>query len=197
MEGFGIVKPEIRIVGFDDSPFSFGDRDVLVIGTVFRGGSFLDGVITCRVQVDGTDSTERITEAVNKSPHKKQLRVIMLDGITFGGFNVVDLDKLHKGTGLPVIAVVRDKPDFGSIRKALEKLDGSEARWKLIEKAGDVKPLEIKNPQSGEPRTVWFQSSGIDDETVRKLMVLSSTRSFIPEPLRTAHLIGQGIGSGA
>jgi endonuclease V-like protein UPF0215 family len=193
MEWIRIIKPEIRIVGFDDSPFSFGDKDVLVTGAIFRGGSWLDGVITCRVEVDGTDSTKKIIATVNGSPHKKQLRVIMLDGITFGGFNVVDMDKLCKGTGLPVIAVVRDKPDFDSIRKALSKFDDREDRWKLIEKAGDVKPLDVKNPQSGKLKKIWFQTSGIDDETARKIIRMSSTRSFVPEPLRVAHLIGHGV----
>lgn len=193
MKWIRLIKPEIRIIGFDDASFRFSDRDVLVVGTVFRGGSWLDGVLTCRVKVDGTDSTERIKETVNKSAHKKQLRVIMLDGITFGGFNIVDLEELHAGTGIPVIAVVRDRPDFNSIKKALQKFDDSEARWKLVEKAGDVKPLEVKNPQSGKLKKIWFQTCGIDDETARKVIKLSSTRSFIPEPLRAAHLIGQGV----
>ncbi len=187
------VKPEIRIIGFDDAPFDFKDKETVIIGTIFRGGSWMDGMITGKVKVDGTDSTEKISEAINNSSHKKQLRVIMLDGVTFGGFNIVDLEKLNKCTELPVIAVVRDKPDFDSIKKALRKFDDCEKRWRLIEKAGAVKPLDVKDPKTGKLKNIWFQTCGIDDETSREIIKVSSTRSFIPEPLRVAHLIGQGL----
>jgi len=37
------MKPEIRILGLDDSPLR--GREILVVGTVFRGGEWLDGVM--------------------------------------------------------------------------------------------------------------------------------------------------------
>ena len=36
----------------------------------------------------------------------------MLDGITYGGFNVVDIEELYRETGLPVIVIMRSCPDF-------------------------------------------------------------------------------------
>ena len=191
--GLSSVKKEIRIIGFDDAPFVFGDEKTTLIGTVFRGGSWLDGVITTEVAVDGLDASERIISAVNGSSHKEQLRVIMLDGTTFGGFNIVDMEEIHKKTGLPVISVVRDKPDFGSIRKALERFSDSEERWELIKKAGPVKGLDVKNPKTGKIKKIWFQNFGIESSVAERIIRMSSTRSFIPEPLRVAHLIGYGL----
>jgi len=189
----GPVKPEIRIAGFDDAPFSFRDRETELVCTIFRGGSWIDGVLMTKVKVDGLDSTDRISELLNGSAHKDQLRVIMLDGVTFGGFNIVDLDRLSKATKLPVIAIVRDRPDMDSIKKALMRFDDWEKRWDIIEKAGTVKPLDVKDPKTGKLKSIWFQTCGIDDETSRKIIRVSSTRSFIPEPIRVAHLIGQGL----
>lgn len=188
------VKREIRIIGFDDAPFRFGDRKTRLIGTVCRGGSWLDGVISRVIEIDGKDATENIIGAVNGSPHKKQLRVIMLDGTTFGGFNIVDMDEIHERTSLPVIAVVRDKPDFDSIRRALGRFKDSGPRWELIKKAGPVRPLEVKNPKTGNIKKIWFQNRGIKSDVAREVIRVSSTRSFIPEPLRMAHLIAHGIG---
>jgi len=188
------VKREIRIVGFDDAPFSFGDRETTLIGAVFRGGLWMDGLISARIKVDGLDSTKKIISAINKSPHKKQLRVIMLDGTTFGGFNIVDMDKINMGTGLPVIAVVRDKPDLAAIRKALGKFRDSGRRWKLVEKAGTLSPLGVANPKTGRVKNIWFQNKGIPAEEAGRIIRMSSTRSFVPEPLRVAHIIGHGIG---
>ncbi len=187
------VKPEIRIAGFDDAPFGFKDRETQLICTIFRGGLWMDGVLMANVRVDGLDSTDSIFGVINGSSHKEQIRVIMLDGITFGGFNITDINRLGRKVGLPVIAVVRERPDFESIRKALGRFDDAEARWRLIEKAGPVKPLEVKDPKTGIFKKIWFQTSGIDDETARRVIRVSSTRSFVPEPLRVAHLIGQGF----
>jgi endonuclease V-like protein UPF0215 family len=190
----GPVKPEIRIAGFDDAPFSLSDRETELICTIFRGGSWMDGVLMARIKVDGLDSTAKISELVNGSSHKEQLRVIMLDGVTFGGFNIVDMEGVHGATGLPVIAVVRDRPGLESVKKALGRFRDSEQRWHLIEKAGELKPIEVRDPKTGDFKNIWFQTSGIDDETARKIIKVSSTRSFIPEPVRAAHLIGQGMG---
>ena len=59
---------------------------------------------------------------INSSPHCKQLRLIMLNGITFAGFNVVDIKKLNLATKLPVIALTGDKPDLEAIHNALNNL---------------------------------------------------------------------------
>ena len=180
--GINLVKREIRIAGFDDAPFSFSDKETKIIGTIFRGGSWLDGTVVRNIKIDGLDSTDKIIEAVNGSPHKNQLRVIMLDGVTFGGFNIVDMEKLYKKTGLPVIAVVRDKPDFDSIRLALKRFDDFGTRWRLIKKAGDVKPLEVLNPKTGKLKKIWFQNRGIEPATARKVIKISSTSSFRESP---------------
>jgi len=188
------VKREIRIVGFDDAPFSFGGRETTLIGAVFRGGLWMDGLITAKIKVDGTDATEKISGAVNRSPHRQQLRIIMLDGITFGGFNVADLERINAETGLPVIAVVRDKPDLAAIRRALGKFRDSGRRWKLVEKAGTLSPLGVADPKTGRVKNIWFQNKGIPAEEAGRIIRMSSTRSFVPEPLRVAHIIGHGIG---
>jgi endonuclease V-like protein UPF0215 family len=192
--GISSVKREIRIIGWDDAPFGFGDRKTAIIGTVCRGGTWLDGVIRQDIRVDGHDASDRIVQAVNGSPHKRQLRVIMLDGTTFGGFNIVDMEKINKRTSLPVIAVVRDRPDFDSIRRALGRFSDSASRWELIKKAGPVKPIEVKNPKTGKIKKIWFQNRGIEPDIAKRIIKISSTRSFIPEPLRMAHLIAHGIG---
>jgi hypothetical protein len=188
------VKREIRIVGFDDAPFSFRDRETMLIGAVFRGGMWMDGLITSKIRVDGTDATVKIIGAVNRSPHRQQLRIIMLDGITFGGFNVADIERINAGTGLPVIAVVREKPDLGAIREALAKFKDSGKRWRLMEKAGSLSPLEVVNPKTGKVKNIWFQNKGIAAEAAGRIIRMSSTRSFVPEPLRVAHIIGHGLG---
>ena len=93
---FRVIKPEIRILGVDDGRFVPHTKgEVIVVGVVFRGGCSLDGVMHTHVAIDGFDATEQLASMINSSPHCKQLRLIMLNGITLGGFNVVDIKKLN------------------------------------------------------------------------------------------------------
>jgi uncharacterized protein len=188
---FRIIKPEIRVLGVDDGifiPYSKGFAPI--IGIVFRGGCWLDGVMNTRVEVDGFDATEKIAAMVTSSSHHKQLRVIMLDGVTFGGFNVVDIKELNEKTKLPVIAVTRDRPDFGEIRKALRKLPFPAKRWKAVVNAGEIYEVSTRSKKE----RVYMEISGIVEEDARKILKLTSTRSSVPEALRVAHLIASGIG---
>ena len=124
-----MVKTEARILGIDDSPFNkFKDKRTLLIGTFFRGGSSLDGVLTTAVKVDGSDSTEKIISMVKKSKFRPQLQAIMLNGIAVGGFNVIDIRKLATKTKIPVIVVMRNYPEAGRMAAALAKLHEAESQ---------------------------------------------------------------------
>jgi len=188
-ESFYRVKDEVRILGLDDSPFKRSDSSVLVVGCVFRGGKFLDGVVSTRVEVDGDDATDKLISLV-KDIRFKDLRVILLDGIAFGGFNVVDINRLYGEGGLPVVVVTRDLPDFDKIRKALKYLPDWRRRWDYMVAAGDPVPVKLRSGR------VFVQFAGVCFSDVESIIKLSATRSLLPEPIRCAHLIGQGVVSG-
>lgn len=185
---FYSIKDEIRILGIDDGPFDLhAGGKALIVGVIYRGGKFLDGVLRTEVTIDGTDSTDRIAQMVCKSKYK-DIRVIMIDGLGFAGFNLVDLEALFERTGLPVIAVVRDMPDYKSIEEALENTPNKEYCLSCIEKAGRPRKVETK-----DKKHIYIQFRGIAFADAEKIVRLSSTRSLIPEPIRVAHLIASGI----
>ncbi len=180
------IKKETRVVGFDDAPFKKTDSEVLIVGTVFRAGHWMDGLLSFSVKVDGDDAADKLISVVNKTKHKDQLRVILLDGIAFGGFNVIDIKKLNEKTKLPVMVVIRDYPDFKKIENAIKNVKNHEYKYRLIEKAGKVY-------KAGK---IWCQIAGLSLEKAIEIVKLTSTHSHIPEPLRVAHLIASGIVEG-
>jgi len=187
---FRVIKPEIRVLGIDDGAFKPRvNGAVPVIGVVFRGGFWLDGVLHTSIEVDGFDATDRIASMITGSSHYRQLRVVMLNGVTFAGFNIVDVKALHVATKLPVITVTREKPDFAEIQKALQNLPNSEERWEAILRAGE--PVEVST-RSAKAK-VYMQTVGVSTGDAQKILRLTSTRSNIPEALRVAHLIASGI----
>lgn len=181
-----MVKKEIRVIGIDDSPFNkFKDSKNLVVGVVMRGGSWIDGILSTRVNVDGDDATKKISDLVNKCKFKPQLQCIFLDGIAVAGFNVIDVKELSENTKLPVIVIIRKMPDLENIKKTLVKINKRQ-KIKFIEKAGEI--IKIDN--------IFVQLTGIDFEKANKILKIVCTRSLIPEPLRLAHLIASGVSLG-
>jgi len=187
-KGFRVIKPEIRVLGIDDGKFTPHTKgDVIVIGVVFRGGCSIDGVMHTNVAIDGLDATDKLALMINSSPHRKQLRLVMLNGITFAGFNVVDLKKLNSETKLPVMALTHEKPDLDAIHRALKNLPNEEERWRTVLEAGEINVVINKGIK------IYFEIAGISLADAQKIIKITSTRSSLPEPLRVAHLIASGI----
>jgi len=184
-----MIKSEIRILGFDDSAFKPRSKDMVpVIGVIFRGGKFLDGLLKTEVAVDGMDSTEKIINLLHSTRHKQQLKVVMFDGITLAGFNMVDGKKIFEETGLPVIIINRKMPNLTKVKRALKRFEDFDSRWKVIENAGKIKECYVK-----DLKKVYYQNIGINDDMAKEIIRLSCTRSYIPEPLRIAHIIATGV----
>jgi endonuclease V-like protein UPF0215 family len=185
---FRVIKPEIRVLGVDDGKFTpHTEGKVLVVGVVFRGGISLDGVLHTKIQIDGLDATENLAEMINSSPHRRQLRLVMLSGITFAGFNVVDIQRLYAEVGLPVVAVTQNKPDLQAIHDALAHLPQSEARWGLVQRAGEIYAVKNRGAK------LYVGLAGLSLADAQVILELTSTRGGYPEPLRVAHLIASGI----
>ena len=187
---FREIKREIRILGVDDGSFIHGKGNrAEVIGVVFRGGHWMDGIMFTDIEVDGTDATDRIVEMIVNSPHMGQVRVIITDGLTVGGFNVVDIASLFERTVIPVIAIADKKPDLYEVKKALKNFSDWENRWNSILNAGEM--IKIYTHKDLNP--LYIQIAGISKKDAEEIIVKSATRSRIPEPLRVAHLIASGI----
>jgi len=186
------VKREIRVVGFDDGTFppaakSRGERTILV-GVVMKGSQEVVGVLSRWITVDGADATDAMIDAVNASRFK-DLRVILLKGITYGGFNVIDVRRLHDETGLPVVVVVRKKPDVAAMKTALrEHFRDAESRISLIENA--PKLVELL------PEKLYIQAVGVDEGTAADIVRVSTKTGLTPEALRLAHMVASAVMTG-
>jgi endonuclease V-like protein UPF0215 family len=184
------MKNQIRILGIDDSPFTFNDKYCTIIGVVMRGGDYIECVLKEQVEIDGDDATQICINMINSTRHKKQLKSVLIDGVSLGGFNTVDIEKIFKKTNIPVMTITRDEPNFAEIKNALEKnFNDWEKRWELINK-GELFEIQTKhNP-------IFVKFIGINIEEAKEIIKISTIRGVIPEPIRVAHLIASGITKG-
>jgi len=176
-----------NVVGFDDAPCPPGHRgDVPLVGAVFSR-TRLDGVLVGRVRHDGRNSTDAIVRMLQSSQFARHVQLVVLQGIAFAGFNVVDVHALHAELGLPVLVVARRAPDLGAMHRALlGRVRGGARKWRLVEQAGPMEKLG----------RVYAQRIGLDHDRARRFLVESTLHGALPEPIRAAHLIAGAVATG-
>ena len=173
-----------HVIGFDDGPFRPEYRgDVLVVGAVFAAER-LDGVLSCRVRRDGANATAQLAICVQQSRFHPQVHALMLQGIAFAGFNVVDIHALAAMLACPVLVIVRRRPDLTAIRHALlTRVPGGERKWRRIERAGAIEQIG----------RLCVQCAGLSPVEAATVLRQHTRHGILPEPLRTAHLIAGGV----
>ncbi|MEM3030576.1 MAG: DUF99 family protein [Candidatus Micrarchaeia archaeon] len=174
------MKRGARVLAIDDAPFTRGEKEVLVVGVVWRSG-VVEGVLATRVRRDGSDATAKLAALANNSRFKEGLRLILLHSITLAGFNIVDIKKLAAATGVPVLTLVRRKPDTANVKTALRKFRDFKRRWALIERAGGIHRIG----------RFYCQFAGVGEREAKEAL-----RQAGAEGLRLAHLIASGVTRG-
>lgn len=174
-------------IGFDDAPFDRKHRgDVAIVGAIYAG-AHLHGVVTAHVRRDGSNAAAVMARTIRNCRFAASLRVILLQGIAVAGFNVVDVFRLHRETGLPVLVISRRRPNMDAIRDALlHRVAGGARKWRVLERLGPMEPIG----------GVWVQRVGLKPDEAARVIALFTVDGMIPEPLRVAHLIAGALARG-
>jgi len=185
------LKSQIRILGIDDGAFSFDDEKTAVVGVAMRLPSYVEGVMVTDVEVDGElDATEKLVEMISASRYLDGLKLIIIDGIALGGFNVVNIERLHDRLGVPVATITRDEPDFEEIKAALKKhFKDWELRLAMMKKV-DICKVET------EHSPIYVGRVGIGARELKEILAMATVKGALPEVLRVAHLIATAISKG-
>lgn len=186
----------LRVIGFDDAPFERSsdngkmggsvEAEVGLAGVVCANARF-EGMVWESVTEDGWDATETVIRSLRESKFADQVHAVLLDGIAFGGFNVVDVPKIAEALDVPCCTVMRTEPDWSAIRSALEHVSEGEARLERMRAAGRVIPVGEVYMQICGPATarLW-----------RRALPTLTREGHIPEPVRMAHLIARAVVTG-
>ena len=176
----------IRVIGFDDAPFIRGAGKNVNLAGIICAGTRFEGMVWGELQPDGFDSTEAICKLLINSKFLPQLHIVLLDGIGFGGFNVVDLPTLAAQLQLPCVAVMRRQPDLEAVIYAMSHLPNLEKRQELLKRAGTIH----------EYSPFVFQVCGEEPEIIAKVLDKLTDCGKVPEALRLAHLISAAVMKG-
>lgn len=175
-----------RIVGVEDGGFvrDFSGKTLLV-AVLAEETSIIDCAVD-EITVDGLDATEKLVQMLQKW----SFDIIMLAGVSFGGFNLIDPATLCEQFRKPVIVIARIRPDNVAVKAALQKhFNDWKKRWSIFEGLGPVHEMRVK---PFEP-AIFVEAVGIGYEQAYKILRRSVLVSRVPEPLRAARLIARGL----
>jgi endonuclease V-like protein UPF0215 family len=176
----------LRAIGFDDVPWRHRKGgEVGLVGAVCAGTRF-EGMVYGAVRRDGWRATLAIERLLTKSKFLPQLHLVLLDGIAFGGFNVVDLPRLARELQRPCVAVMRKLPDLPAMERAARKLPRPAARLAVLRRAG---PIHVHGP-------FVYQVYGAEPRDTAAALERLTDTGRVPEALRLAHLIGGALAYG-
>jgi endonuclease V-like protein UPF0215 family len=175
----------LRTIGFDDAPHRPGDEAVGVCGVLCRDDR-LEGVLWSTVPRDGHEATVTLARMLLGSRFRDQASVLLLDGVTVAGLDVVDLVALHEAVERPVVAVLRKPPDVDAFDAALGKVEDADVRRARWARAGPLHAI------GGHV----FHAVGADPWDVAAALVRLCVLGRVPEPLRLAHVIAGGVARG-
>ncbi len=140
-----------------------------------------------KVLVDGSDCTDVLLGMLRGL----NCDVVVLGGVTFAGFNVVDVRRLATMLRVPVIIYSATRPDSTSVLTALRAhFDDWEDRWSVIEKLGEVHEMVPKAGLS----PVFFEVIGATSAWAAKVLRGAISLSKAPECVRVAGIIAKGLG---
>lgn len=176
----------LRAIGFDDAPFARGRRGLVRVAGAVCAGTRFEGLVWGAVRQDGWNATRVLVNLLGGSKFLPQLHLVLLDGIAFGGFNVVDLEALAAALRRPCVAVMRRAPDLAAVERALWRLPRPRRRLALLRRAGPVHRLG----------GFVFQVRGAGPEETAGALARLTDRGAVPEALRLAHLVGAAVVTG-
>ena len=184
------MKREIRTIGIDDSPFVFKkDQFAFLVGVIYRGNIWPEGVEMRHIEVDGVDSTSAIVDMVKKSRHFDQIRMIFLSGVTFAGLNLADPQAIATDTYIPVVTIVDKKPNIEEMKRALERTVDSEIKKAKL--SGMTELREIVDTDSG--KRLYIQVFGTSFNSAIEAIELTRRASAEPESVRVAKLFASSL----
>ncbi|MFX0080858.1 MAG: DUF99 family protein [Candidatus Hodarchaeota archaeon] len=184
------MKENPIIIGIDDSTFDFksGVKTTQLIGVVCQGIRMVN-VIRTEIDIDGNNATEKLIELVRQN--EKHIQYIMTHTITFGGFNIINLERIYNELKKPIIAFNDQSVNLDSVINALIKKfpEHYKEKIKCIVNAGNLYKTRIQT--AGGFSNIYFHLKGIELSELEFLIQKSSIDSKLPECLRLAHLIGK------
>jgi endonuclease V-like protein UPF0215 family len=177
-------KKGIRALAIAES-FKISCKFAVIAGVVMRRDLIIDGVGITRSTLRGNDSTQNIISMYERM-QRNDVNCIFIGGAIISMYNIIDANKIHQSTGLPVIAITFRKSEgiANTIKKAFQ--DDWEAKLEQYHNLGERQQVKLKTGKS-----VFIRNFGLSLSNSIVMLNHFTYQGSIPEPVRIARLIAR------
>ncbi len=179
----------LRVIGVEDGGFSRanspnGQRALLAC--VLMQGTHICDFLADKITVDGLDASKKLIRLLRKV----SFDAVMLAGVSFAGFNLIDPFLVFGKFRKPIIIISRMKPDNAAVKRALHRhFEDWRVRWAVFEKLGPI--YAVFSIPDAPP--LYVEVVGAHLAWATRLIQASTTYCRVPEPIRVAKLIARGL----
>lgn len=145
------------------------------------------------IEIDGLDGTEKALSMLTLFKMKNlDFNLILLGGITYAGFNIIDPIVLNENFNVPVIVITQDRPNDVEVEKALKKhfIDWKERLAILKKFRSKARIFKFARNKT----KLYIQPLGLSREEAENIVESLVIRGGYPEPLKLAKQIASALG---
>ena len=147
-----MIKKEARILGL--AAASRRQQQISVIGIVFRGNLWLDGILTCQIRPKELDYMAKLVSAIVQSRQYSQIHAVILPGEVLVPGDRLDISDFSSKINLPVISIAR-RTLYRKRPPHRNPDPKSETDSFSIKIAGGMVPVKVSGISREETQEIW------------------------------------------
>lgn len=180
-------KKGVRALGISESFIKGESKKSILAGVVMRADLIVDGFSFSKTTVGGMDATDCVIELYQKL-RRDDINCMFLNGCVISWFNIIELGKVHRDTGLPVICVTYEESE--GLEKYLIEYFGDRAEERIVKyrENGEREKLELRTGN-----TIFARYFGLGRKEALRILNRFTLQGAIPDPLRVARLLARTI----
>ena len=186
MRHLHLEKKGIRGLAIAES-FSQDSKKSVLSGIVMSTDLIIDGFVMGHSTVGGDDATNAIL-SMYKKLDRSDVSFLLISGIVISLYNIVDLKKISKETGLPVIGVTYEESQ--GIGDAIKHHfpDSYESKLAEYTKLGTREKITLHTSHN-----LYIRNEGCTTLEAKQLLDKMLLQGSVPEPLRIAQLLANTL----
>ena len=186
MNHIHLEKKGLRGLAIAES-FKQGDKRSNLAGVVMRRDFVIDGFIFGHCIIGGDDATDSILKMYFELG-RADINFILISGLIISMYNIVDIVKIKKETGLPVIGITYDESK--GIEDAIKHHfpNSYESKLEKYLRLGTRSQITLHTGYD-----LYIRTEGCTSKEAQKLLDLFTLQGSIPEPLRVTQLLAKSM----
>jgi uncharacterized protein len=186
MRKLHLEKKGLRCLAIAES-FTQDSKKSILAGVVMRRDFVIDGFVFGKASLEGDDATETILSMFKKL-NRPDISYLLISGIIISMYNIIDLTKISKSLGIPVIGVTYHESQ--GIDEAIKHHfpETYELKLKEYKKLEEREKIVLHTSYN-----VYIRKEGCTLSDVKHLLDEITIQGSFPEPLRVAQLLAKTL----